>query len=314
MFGIIKPLCAVFDGEPNDPNNPSLTGGEPPQGQPGGGGEPPKNEPPQDQLHEIKVGGETRKVTIQEALDLAQKSAGADQKFQEAADMRKEADKGLKIAKLVDAVSVEKPAEADVRELASLLGEDPEKFMVYLNEGNEATGAPNTAPTAQPQVSAEQIEQALGIPLAEAKQILEHSHRRHIDDAKNELKKISDEAVDKDQIFGKMIVGEDKDARRNAIQDMVFEDVLRKVGAGEPFGAELVAASTQKVRAYLTNFGVPGKPAQYPVVLGLGPGSGLLAETQSDEPIKRVDGFKDEGERNLLARVAQYIRKHGQTK
>jgi hypothetical protein len=265
-----------------------------------------------DQLHEIKVDGETRKITTREAVELAQKAAGADQKFQDAADMRKKYEEKIRKADLLEKVSGDNPTEGDIKAFAAAVGVDPGDFMAYLKEGDEPTNDPKSTPAGQsPQVSPEQIEQALGIPLAEAKAILEHSHRRHIDDAKNELKKLSDEAVDKDEVFGKMIVGEEKDSRRSAIQEMVFEDVLTKVGAGQPFGADLVAASVQKIRAYLTKFGTPGKPAEYPAVLGLGPGSGLPAEAQSDEPITRVNSFKDDGEKNLLARVAQYIRKYG---
>lgn len=116
---------------------------------------------------------------------------------------------------------------------------------------------------------------------------------------------MSDEVVDKDAIFGKMKIGENADDRVSVIKDMVAEDVLGRIQMGESFGAELVAASVQKIRAYLTKFGIPGKPDQHLLTLGLGPSGGLPAEITSEEPIQRVSAADPKGTDNFVARYMQ---------
>ena len=66
-----------------------------------------------------------------------------------------------------------------------------------------------------------------------------------------------------------------------------------------------MAASIQKVRAYLKEFGMPGKPDQYPVTLGLGPSVGLPAEVQSETPIKRISAAEDKDGENFVSRAMQ---------
>ncbi|KKL92669.1 hypothetical protein LCGC14_1882360, partial [marine sediment metagenome] len=144
-----------------------------------------------------------------------------------------------------------------------------------------------------------------GASPAEVRAILEHSQGRHVNDARKEIREISDKAVDKDEIFAKMIVGEDKDVRLTAVKDMVAEDVLRKIQDGKTFGAELVSATVQMVRSKLTKLGISKKSNQQPIVLGLGPGGALPANIQADEPIKRISSAEDEGEKNLIERYLQ---------
>jgi len=269
-----------------------------------------KTDPPKDQTYEITVDGEKRQVTVEEMRNLAQKAAGADKRFEDAAKVRKEAEDGLRLKELYTRLSDgnHEPTESEVNELAGMLGVDPAEFAQYLagdadedadkGKGGEKGGFDDAAFDAA-------LQARFGIPPAEVKQRLDFSHERHIADARKEIRRISDEAVDKDTIFGKIKIGEKADDRISVIKDMVAEDVLGRIQNGEPFGAELVAASVQKIRAYLAKFGSPGKPDQYPVVLGLGPSGGLPAEVNSEEPIQRVSAADAKGEDNFVARYMQ---------
>ena len=312
-------LTIVFEQDPEggDANNPNPTGGEPDPAKGGGGGgnEPDKKEPPKDQTYELKVNGETRQVTLKEMQDLAQKASGADAKFEEASDLRKQAQDGLRIKELFGRLSDgnQEPSETDIKEFAGMVGVDPAEFKEYLagdpNDGDDKDKNKHP-PQSDPKAMEAWFQEQFGISPAEARQRLDFSHRRHIDDAKKEIRRISDGAVDKDEIFGKIKIGEKAEDRLAVIKDRVAEDVLGRIQDGEPFGTELdqkqlLAASVQKIRAYLTKFGIPGKPDQYPVTLGLGPSQGLPAEVQSEEPIKRKSAAEDAGGDNFTARWMQ---------
>ena len=255
------------------------------------------------ETHTIKVDGEDVALTLDELKERASKSSGADKRFQEAAAASKAAERGVRIESLVKSISGnDAPSEANIRELAGLLEIEPAEFMEALKEGEPEPKSTSKATT--PDFN-KQFQDMMGASPAEVRAILEHSQSRHVNDARQEIREISDKAVDKDEIIGKMIVGEDRDDVSLAVKDMVAEDVLRKIQDGKPFGAEMVAASVQRVRAQLTKLGIPKRLNQQPIVLGLGPSAGLSSEIQADEPIKRVPSDEDANEKNLIARYMQ---------
>ena len=262
-----------------------------------------QGETKKEETYTIKIDGEERNLSIEELKTLASKSGGADKRFNEAAEAKKAAERGIRIEELTKSISTsDNPSEADIREYAGLIGVDPAEFMQYLKEGD-----PDPKPASKATTSDfnKQFQEVMGASPAEVKAILEFSQQRHVNDARKEIREISDKAVDKDEIIGKMIVGEDRDEVLAAVKDMVAEDVLRKIQDGKPFGAEMVSATVQRVRSQLTKLGIPKKSNQQPIVLGLGPGAGLSSEIQADEPIKRIPSTEDDQEKNLIARYLQ---------
>lgn len=296
----------VFDGEQEAVDSANIDGGNADASGASGGGasktvDPPSKKP---ETHTILVDGKDVAMTLDELKERASKASGADKRFQEAAEIRKAGERGVRIETLVKSISGAKdaPSEAEVRELAGLLNIEPNEFMQYLNEQpDEGSKAKKTADA---DFDAE-FEKRMGASAAEVRAILEHSQNRHVADARKEIREISDKAVDKDDIIGKMIVGEDKEKVLLAVKDMVAEDVLRKIQDGKTFGAELVTESVQRVRAQLTKLGIPNKLKQQPIVLGLTPSAGLPSDVQADEPIKRVKSTEDANEQNLVARYMQ---------
>jgi len=261
---------------------------------------------PKDETFELDISGEKRTVTLEEMKELATKSAGANAKFEDAADMRKEAEAGIRIGTLVKTLEDGKGSELEAKELAVLLGVDSGDLIEYLKDGESAgTGDGGNGKNLPAELTPEAFQKAYGFSPVEAKQILEHSQNRHITSARQELRDLSDKAVDKDEIFGKMVIGDKKDDRMSVIKDMVAEDVLGKVERGNAFGAEMVTASIQKIRAQFTKFGIPNNPVINPVVLGLGPGVELPSEVQAEEPIKRINSFESGADDNLVKRYLQ---------
>ena len=259
----------------------------------------------------IKVNGEERTVNLEELTSLAQKSAGADAKFEEAAKKTKEAQEGIHFRSLMTKIQDAnyKPTEAEARELSGLLGVEPDEILAYLkNEGDDEVGDNDNSTNTDrdPGVEFSKSFQAeFGRSPAEVKEILNLSHVSHINEARKQIRAASDSAVDKDDVLGKMMIGAHAKERGSVIKDMVAEDVLRKIQDGEPYGPELVAASTQKVRAYLKKFGTPGAPDLHPITMGQGPSVGLPAEVQSETPIKRIGAAEDGDEENFVNRMMQ---------
>ena len=263
-----------------------------------------KTEETKVESYTVKVDGEDRSFTLEELKEHTSKVAGADKRFSAAAEASKAGERGIRVGALVKLVSEsDNPSDADIRELAGLLEIDPKDFMANLHKETE-TASKDTKKDDNADFNTK-FQEAMGGTPAEVRAILEHSQNRHVQTAREEIREISDKAVDKDEIFGKMIVGKDKNAVLLTVKDMVAEDVLKKITSGEPFGAEMVTGAVQRVRATLTKLGIPNNLTQQPIVLGLGPSEGLSPEIQADEPIKRVSSFEDGDESNLIARTLQ---------
>jgi len=314
MFSFYRPLSFLFDTDPNsDPNNPNPGGGDDDgskggKGGDGGGakkeGDEGKKQPAEDS-YELTVDGEKRRVTIEEMKTLAQKASGAEKRFEEANKIKKEAADAVRFLDLVERMKDPNhvPTELEVKELAGMLGADSNEFMAKLQDGDGTP--PAGSGKGGIKLSKEDLKEALGFDPDEARVSLEYSKQQQINAARDYIMGETKKAVDKDEIFGKMKIGEGGDDRLQVINDLVAEDVLRKIQDGSKFGAELVAASVQKIRAHLTRFGIPNKPEQYPIALGLGPGQTLPSEVLSDKPITRVGALEEGAEENFVKRYSQ---------
>lgn len=315
MFG----LTQVFDNDGgNDANNNNAGGGNADDNRGGGGGGDTGNKGNKgaaDDSFKITVDGQEKILTREEVLKQAQLGYSSTKRFQDASDKEKKNAEKIRFGELVTNMANPEynPSEAEVREFASAMGMDPGEFMDFLSDdggndgGNDNNDNNNSVDLSNIDEKTAQalIQKGLGLNPAEAKQILEYSHQRHISDAKSGIRKEIEKMVDKDEIFGKMIVGEGKSDKLAAINDLVEEDVLGKIKDGVPYGAELLAASIQKIRAYLSKFGTPGKPNDYPVTLGVGPSQGLPTEVLSEKPIERVSAAEDPDESNFIQRGLQ---------
>ena len=322
MFSFYRSMTCVFNQDGDNNANDGGTGDDGTKAKGGGGaaddgkkgGDDGGKQKPQ--TFELTVDGQKKLVTQDELLTLAQKSAGAEAKFEDASNLRKQAQSGLELQELITKIQDpdEQPSDSDIRRVASIMGLDPTNFVNEYKSalGSDTNDKKDTGDTTA-NLSADfqkVFQDQFGISPAEAKQRLEFSHQRHIESAKEHILDSCEKMVDKDEIFGKMIIGEDGEVdkeRQAIIYDRVAEEVLRGIQDGSPFGAELMTAAAQKVRAYLTKFGIPNKPGRYPVTLGFGPGQGLPIEVPTDTPIKRVNAVEDGDGDNFVKRIAQKI-------
>lgn len=306
MFNFFKNfgLCRVYEEDNNNAaNNSNASGGDNDNKPGGGGGDNKPAAEPKDTTYELKIAGETRQVTLDEMKDLAQKSDGANKKFEDASTLKKSAEDGLRIQGLVQRLgdSENQPTDVEIKELAALLKIDASEFTEYLKpEADPKTEDKLT------KVDPKALAEALGMDPAEAKMILELSKQGLVASEREKITNKSHLAVDKDEFFGKIKVGKGGDGIIEAVKEMVAEDVFERIEHGGAYGAELVAASIQKVRAHLIKMGIPGKPDEHPIVLGLVPGGAVLpAEVTGETLIERVSSAEDNGEDNFVKRYLQ---------
>lgn len=258
---------------------------------------------PKDQLKEITVDGEKKYLTNDEVTKYAQLGFSSDKRYKDATTKEKSAEDGLRIQGLVQRLgdSENQPTDVEIKELAALLKIDASEFTEYLKpEADPKTEDKLT------KVDPKALAEALGMDPAEAKMILELSKQGLVASEREKITKNSHLAVDKDEFFGKIKVGKGGDGILEAVKEMVAEDVFERIEHGGAYGAELVAASIQKVRAHLIKMGIPGKPDEHPIVLGLVPGGAVLpAEVTGETPIERISSAEDKGEDNFVKRYLQ---------
>ena len=263
---------------------------------------------------EVEVDGEKRQLTKEEAIILAQKSAGAEKRFQEAAEMRKKAQNGLRIQELYERFSdpEHEPTDVEIKEFATFMNISAEELMNRIN-GTPGSNTNNSNSNNNQQAGKTdfdfdaEFQKKLGRSTAEVANQLAYSQQRDIENFKQNLRKESDNMVDKDDIFGKIIIDEDEkisNSRREVIQEELYDEVLRKIQDGKDKQTALTEA-IQKVRSRISRFGISSKPGQYPITLGLVPGQSLPTEVTSEKQIERISSADDGAETNFVNRYLQ---------
>jgi hypothetical protein len=243
----------------------------------------------------VKIDGVQQEMTMEEARTALSKVGGADKRFAEAAEIKKSAERGIKIAELFEKVNKEEPDDKDVAELAGLLNLDP---TLFVGKGGKKDGKEKP-----PQkISLDDLS-------PELRSQLEYENLRNIEEAKKKIFEEVKQGVDKDEILGKMNSVAKEAGNEEflvAAAEMVHEDVLRKIQNGKPFGTEMVASSIQAARARLKRFGTPEQASKTPtVIMGLGQPGGEPVSVQPDEPVKRVDSSESDYSTNFVKRFFQ---------
>lgn len=271
----------------------------------------------------LKDGSGTDKiVTLEEMQELATKSAGADEKFREAAKIREDVeglkDKGVEADKIVKTFGkLFKGGEydkSDIREFGEMVGlggDEMEKmFTEELKKSGTSAGAKDDG-TPFRKLKVEDLDE-------ETQETLKQAKQSQIAEAEKKIAEMVEKAVDKDEFFGTILKKTDdkqRDDRKAAIEEMVKKDVNRRILQSpytkEQFGDPMIQGSIQEIRANIKKFGTPSKASEKPVsslLAGLGLPGDLQTKIQTDEPIERVpvtdDGWMD----NFLARLAQKMK------
>lgn len=261
------------------------------------------------QTYKVKIGGVEKQLTLDELTEYASKAAGADEKFREAAELRKEAASAKELTETFNKVfNSDDVKVSDVRKLAELVGQDPDQMEALFKEEVEAGKGKGNNHSAGAKIKPEDLPD-------EVQDVLRQAREDQVRAAEIEIARQVAAEVDKDKFFGKIIdetPEEQRENRKAAVTAMVQRDVRTKILASpytkEKFGTEMIRNSIQEIRAEVTKFGIPSKSDKQlnpSLLAALGPTGGLPAEVHSDADIKRVSSTEDNYEDNVVARLGQ---------
>jgi hypothetical protein len=253
----------------------------------------------------VKVDGREKIYSREEAKKALEKVGGADARFQEAADLKKQAERGMRIDSLFARVQEGKANQQELSELAGLMNIDPAIF-----EGTPPDEEPSKKGDPPRKVAFEDLPDDI-------QEDLKVTRERNIAYAKERIKGEVKKAVDKDDIIGKMnsVAKEAGNEEFMAtVVDSVYEDVLRKIRSGIQHGPAEVLSSIQEERARLKRYGIPDKSAKQPaLIMGLGKTDGLPVEIDTQEPVERLESTDKGYEDNLVRRFFHGIAKSRQS-
>jgi hypothetical protein len=264
----------------------------------------------------VKVGGgKVVRATMEEVLGMAEKAGGADERFREAAEVRKAfggmdaqmARKGVRVMELVERFQGEgEPSEAEVEEFVELIGMDPadlgpgKKGRGQGKEGRKEGGRKEAAP-----VGMNDLDGRVRVVVEEAeKAAMERLEREIGEKVKN--------ALDKDKEIGKVVEmypeGPERDLfRERVLYEIGIDDALSRVARGQPLDSTALQTIVQKARSRVQSIGVRRNPDRVPVSPPEGTGLGTFGKAVfAEEPIRRALPNED-GDENAAARLAQII-------
>jgi hypothetical protein len=280
-------------------------------GLPKGGGDPSKDPPAGDppkaddsaggDTFDLKIGGEVRSLTLDELKTYASKAAGAEAKFEEAANMRKQAEQATKLMSALDTIK-EGPGDRQQQamvEACNILGVNMSELQSLTNDPKAPSGTPS--PTTPPaEIKLEQLPE-------KARKAIDAAEKAELVEIRKDIEETTKKGIDNDEALDKMVGGvKDNPELQEVLYEMAIDEVQNAIVVrGEEFGPDMIKSVVQKVRSTIKRLGIPAKAATLPPVLGIGPSEGYSPAVLSDEPIKRVASTEADYEDNLVQRYMQ---------
>lgn len=249
----------------------------------------------------LTVDGYEKTMTLEEVKALATKAAGADRKFQEAAEIRKGAQRGIRVLEIMDDLKAH-PDKNDpnlTAELFAILGLD------MTNPQPEQEPEPQSRQRVTPPTAITMDN--LG---PREKYVMEKAEEAALRETRRNIEEETRNVLDKDPVLGKMIE-ELPEAARQPLKDELFEmakeGVRTRILAGEFYGPDMRIDVVQRLRNRMQKLGIPAKLAGQPMITGAGSMMNFGPEIHANEPIKRVP-INDPGyNENAVKRVQQMI-------
>lgn len=257
-----------------------------------GGGTP----PPAEKTFTITVDGQKRSLTESELVTLASKGAGAEKRFEEAAEIRKKAERGMVIQAAVEAIQAGTATKAQVDQMLELMNLEPDQVPNY--EGMFQGG---TTPPAGKQGGGkrEEAPQVVGMDRLDknVQDILSFANEQQMEKIRSDIERQTREAVQKDAKIGELLSGLDERSK-TAVMEELFEMAKQDVREGivirnQLFGTEMLDTTIQRLRHRVERLGIPAARASQPSV-GSGPmpysgGYGQYPQMPiPDKPVGRV--------------------------
>jgi len=256
----------------------------------------------------VKVDGKDVEVTMDELTAGYTKAAGADQKFEQAAEMRKTAATGVRITELAEKMKAGSAGPADVTEFVNILGGDiSEMDMSQLTGGTQTMEKKQVEGTEKPPViSRDQLDESTRKTLAQAEEQQRVAIRANIE---SDMKK----GVDSDEVLSnilKVTPESDREGRQNELYDMAMEIVRdRVVVQQQMFGPQMVKDISQTLRARMKRLGTPTTIADLPASQP-GPGNqGMIPNVDLNKQTERKSSAEPDYIENVVERALQMQQK-----
>jgi hypothetical protein len=267
------------------------------------------------QTYNLKVDGVDKAFTLEELKQKASESAGAQRRFEEASGLRAKASSGLRIQELLEELKgSDSPDEGKAKELFKLLGVEDGSISELLetmrgNQGNQGSqqrsaGAAGGTGTTDDKalINMDRLDPRI-------KSIVEGAEKAELTQIRQNIENSAKKGVDNDKIFAKMIEDTpegEREALKSVLYDMMIDDVRGRILGREVYGPEMIQSSIQKIRARITNLGIPTRaPSAGPIMGNLGISDALAPEIRASEPIKRVPSTQSGYEENAVKRMQQ---------
>jgi len=250
--------------------------------------------------------GKTIRVNQAELITLASKAAGADRKFEEAAELRKQfgdldaetARNGARIMALGQKLTSGRISDTEAQEFCDLLGLDPQALMAEAKSKGQ-----DKPPEPPKKITLDDLDPRL-------RTVLEGSEESLLEKTKENIAQKVRNAIDSDAHLTKIrdaVPANKRDSFDNVLYEMAIEETLGKVYQGQQLGPELLQLTVQRLRHRLDSIGIPTEKPTLPtskVVDGL---EYLGREVGSNEPIKREPVSSSKYEDNATARFVQRL-------
>ena len=263
-----------------------------------------------DETYTLQVSGSDKTFTLEELKDAAQRVAGADAKFEEAAQTKKDADRGMRIIGLMEELNKStNPPQEKVEEFLRELGASPEQIKEQIASSTKSTT------TKDGKKGDEKVELKMEDLPEEARNILSDAQKSNLAEVRGNIERDCKKGVDSDSVIGKIISGVPEGPERDKVMGVLYtmmnDDVRGRILAREAYGPEMIRSSVQKLRARIETFGISSNAAGAGPVLpaGLAAAVSTTPEIQEAEPIKRKPSTDPNWEDNFLARVQQRMLK-----
>ncbi len=264
-------------------------------------------EPKKDETYTLSIDGENKTYTLEELKMEAQKSAGADVKFEKASKMVKDAAPGLEIARLAQELKTSKSPDLQVqKDFLHALGVSQEQIDGMLS----ITGDPTPPTKKEPEGTKKPEPIALEKLDPRLRSIVEEAEKAQFESIRKGISESCEKSVDNDKVLGKMVNEMSSDRQTqwlDTAKKLLNKDVERRILAREEYGPDMIASSLQSVRATLETLGVPSNVAGQPPLAGLDYTSVLGPNIHKAEPIKRVKVDDPDYEQNASERLQQLV-------
>jgi hypothetical protein len=258
----------------------------------------------------VTINGQTRSLTESELIALASKAGGAEEKFSRAAEMRKEAERGVKLMEVMEAVKGGTATKEQVDTVLEMFGVDPNNVDGYDKMFN---------PQAQQQpkmVKQQQGTGTIGMEQLDPKiqGALKAAEEQEISRVRIEIEGKTRSTLENDGVLGKMLGGMGSE-KKKVIMDELFDMAMQDVREGicirnQVFGPEMLNDAVQRLRHRVEKFGIPTAGVNHPsAATGVGQMQygfqGHSGWNIPDKDVKRVTSTDAEWERNVVTRTLQ---------